>query len=420
MPPLSRGCTVGDRYKIDSDGPIAEGTYAHVYRAKDKKNNGRFVAVKVEAPLYSGSRSVLKAEANVLRFLQRQPGVPCYVDFKENDEVARGSLVVMELLGEDLGIALHRVRRLSSHTVAFVGLQMLRSIQAVHEKGLVHRDIKPNNFLFGRGGECLKVYTIDFGLGRRHLNKDGVPRVPRKRCEFRGTTRYASVSAHQNKDQGRVDDLWSLIFALLELCAGQLPWNFYKSQAALGPEAKVQAKQRVLAEKIKLIEAARNHDNKPFGFLRQVPPQFADIMRALDGLGYADVPDYDGLAAMLRSVGTEEVRAQAAKRELLTSDAMRGVGLRHSLKLPSRLPVAPAAEKVSVRKRRLPTEEASTADTQDSKKARNEPSIATPSWAVASNDRWWKLQVDRTISAEPLVRRAEDLAAAFREHLGEA
>jgi len=425
MPELAQGCIIGDCYEIDSDGPIAEGTYAHVYRAKDRKNNERLVAVKVEAAAHSHTRSFLRAEANVLRFLQRQPGVPRYKDFRERDEAAGASFLVMDLLGEDLGLALSRLRRLSSHTAAFVGLQMLRSIQAVHEKGLVHRDVKPNNFTFGRGGNCMKVYIIDFGLGRRHLDRDGVARQPRKRCEFRGTTRYASVSAHRNQDQGRVDDLWSLVFALLELCTGQLPWNFYKSQAVLGPAAKAQAKQRVLEEKTKLIAAARQRDGKPSGFLRTVPPPIIELMRALDRLGYADTPDYDYLASLLRGIGTEEVRAQAAKRELLTSDAAGGCGLRQAPRLPARLPIAAAGEVENAKKRRLPTEEATTADTLDSKRARKESTVASSSWALRASERWCQLQMDRVIpdmltQSERLLRRAEALLVACREELGEA
>ena len=42
---------------------------------------------------------------------------------------------------------------------------------------------------------------------------------------FRGTIRYASVNAHYGRDLGRVDDLWSLLYILVELATGSLPWN---------------------------------------------------------------------------------------------------------------------------------------------------------------------------------------------------
>jgi len=384
MSELPRGCVVGNRFVIDGDGPIAEGTYAHVYRAKDNSDNGRLVAVKVEAPPYSGNRSLLRAEANVLRFLQRLPGIPQYIDFREQDEAAGGSLVAMELLGEDLGITLGRLRRLSSQATAFLGLQMLRTIRAVHEKGLVHRDIKPNNFIFGRGGRRLLVYLVDFGLGRRHLTRERNPRPPRAKCEFRGTTRYASAAAHQGRDQGRVDDLWSLIFTLMELSAGSLPWNFYRSQARLGPEEKSQAKKRVLEEKLKLMAAVRLRERPP-GFLRSIAQPMVDFIRVIDRLDYADVPDYDRLVTLLRSIGTEEERVQAAKRELPAPDAISALCIRHQMK--PRLVVAPATLKVSLKtpkvgtlkggpkKRRLPTEEATTADTRDSKKTRQDAAV---------------------------------------------
>merc|ERR1712243_266487 len=109
-------------------------------------------------------------------------------DFRERDEATNGSIMV---------------------------LQMLATVQAIHERGLLHRDIKPNNFLLGRTKSTrLNVYIVDFGLVRRHLEQDGKPRRARQGCDFRGTTRYASAAVHSRADQGRVDDLWSLLYAM--------------------------------------------------------------------------------------------------------------------------------------------------------------------------------------------------------------
>jgi len=73
---------------------------------------------------------------------------------------------------------------------------MLNAIESVHERGYIHRDIKPSNFVMGEGETRDQVYIVDFGLGRLHLNKNGIPIEERKDVDFRGTIAYASLNAH--------------------------------------------------------------------------------------------------------------------------------------------------------------------------------------------------------------------------------
>jgi len=62
--------------------------------------------------------------------------------------------------------------------------------------GYIHRDIKPSNFVVEKGKSRNKVYIVDFGLCRLHLNNKGVPIEERKNADFRGTVTYASLNAH--------------------------------------------------------------------------------------------------------------------------------------------------------------------------------------------------------------------------------
>ena len=79
----------------------------------------------------------------------------------------------------------------------------------------VHRDVKPSNFMRADrdarapcGARGLRL--VDFGLARRVVDAaSGAHVAPRERAAFRGTKLYASLAAHDERDQGRVDDLWS-------------------------------------------------------------------------------------------------------------------------------------------------------------------------------------------------------------------
>merc|ERR1719476_661923 len=102
---------------------------------------------------------------------------------------------------------------------------MIRAIQEVHEKGYIHRDVKSSNFVLGAGKQRTHMYIVDFGIARKHLRTTGEPMPQRDAAEFRGTTTYASIEAHQGGDLSRRDDLWSLFYILLDLLVGELPWR---------------------------------------------------------------------------------------------------------------------------------------------------------------------------------------------------
>ncbi|VDK42447.1 unnamed protein product [Gongylonema pulchrum] len=126
-----------------------------------------------------------------------------YVDDGQHGEYL---FVIMTLLGKDLS-RLRRERKSKQFTLSTalrVGLLTLSAIKELHQISVVSRlvDIKPSNFALGRGENSRNIYIFDFGLSRFYKDKSGVMIPAKNHAGFRGTTRYASVRAHQKQELG--------------------------------------------------------------------------------------------------------------------------------------------------------------------------------------------------------------------------
>ena len=133
--------------------------------------------------------------------------------------------IVMELLeGEDLSHRLERVQVMPAHEVADVVSQVCKALSRAHEKGIVHRDIKPQNiFLCDVGSADVFVKLLDFGIAK---GGEAETMATTRTGAALGTPYYMSPEqAIGSKAIDHRTDLWSLGVVAVEAMTGQRPFN---------------------------------------------------------------------------------------------------------------------------------------------------------------------------------------------------
>lgn len=197
---------------------IGEGSFGTIYKGQNIRTK-EYVAIKVE-PIRKGTK-LLKNESIIYNHLNNCNGVPS-VKWFGKDRV--NYYMVINLLGESLQNLKNKYDSFSLKLTLQIGINVIILLKTIHEKGLVHRDIKPDNFLFGLNSKSTQIYIIDFGLCKPFIYKE-------KHIEMKsthsliGSRTYASINAHEYLELSRRDDLESLGYMMIYFYLGDLSWQ---------------------------------------------------------------------------------------------------------------------------------------------------------------------------------------------------
>ena len=193
----------GSKYRILNK--ISSGTFGHVYKGQNERTR-EMVAIKVEKK--SGDIcAILKMEAQIYQYLGKLDGFPQLKWFGTD---VKYNYLVIDLFQVSLFTLKKNNQNIEFKNVLLFGQQMIERLETLHSKFLLHRDIKPDNFLLD---EINKVFLIDFGFCKRY-EYDGKHIEEKKIKNIIGTANYISLNVHNHLEPSRRDDIESVIYVI--------------------------------------------------------------------------------------------------------------------------------------------------------------------------------------------------------------
>jgi serine/threonine protein kinase len=303
-------------YKVNS--LFSSGAYSEIFLGKHTLS-GTYCALKICRPQSGGSIALIEWESDVLLKMQRYPFVARHLGLYEvigggvNSPESPNKVLAMGLLGPNIS-SLRRNQLGTQFSLAaslHIVLQMLHCVEALHQEGFVHRDLKPSTFCVQRhnskvndrspsinrrhmstSSNHLRLCMLDFSQSRQYIipgsghGDSAKVRPARSTCEFRGTSLYSSFNAHMQQDLGRRDDIWSLFYMLVDMTRGGLPWRRFQDDA----------------KKCELLK--KYYLSKPDELLFDLPDVILSHMLELHNhiasLSFSDKPEYSRISDLFR------------------------------------------------------------------------------------------------------------------------
>ncbi|MFC7259977.1 serine/threonine-protein kinase [Streptomyces lutosisoli] len=216
-------------YRIE--GEIGRGGMAVVYRAKDLRLD-RIVALKLLTPELASNdtfRARFTHESRVAAAIEHPNIVPIF-EAGEADGILY--IAMRYVPGRDLSHLLAGEGPLPLAVAVGIAVQVASALDAAHDHGLVHRDVKPGNILVSEGTDSdhpEHVYLTDFGLTKKSLAMTGFT----TRGQFVGTLEYVAPEQISGKPVDGRCDVYSLAVVVYETLAGRTPFQCEDPMALL-------------------------------------------------------------------------------------------------------------------------------------------------------------------------------------------
>ena len=271
---------VGGKYRISKK--IGDGSFNEIYQGYDIFDNSE-IAVKLEHNSIKYPQLLFES-----RLLKSIPGIGIPKVYWAGVS-GEYNVMVFELLGSNLEELFQNCeKKFSLKTVLMIVIQILDRIRHLHMHNYIHRDIKPQNFLIGKGENEHIIYLIDFGLAKRYREEYTNFHIPlRQNIKLTGTLRYASCNGINKKELSRRDDMESIGYLFIYLLKGSLPWQGLKIKQKSEKFSKIR-EIKMTIESTKLCEG--------------LPDEFREYIDLVKNLEYEEEPDYSRYTNMFNEL----------------------------------------------------------------------------------------------------------------------
>ena len=233
---------------------------------------------------------LLESEAYIL-FLLKGLGIPRVISFGKTTNY---KVLVEELLGQTIYLIWNKKinDKNKLNDICLIAIQCINRLEYIHSRNIIHRDIKPFNFVFGRKDPNL-IYLIDFGISRKYRSSKSGNHIRYKKLNsINGSMRYMSINCNKGYEQSRRDDLESLGYLLIYLIKKTLPWIHIEKQ-------NIDSKEKFL--KICSIKSTI----KPEELCSGLPIEFCQYIKYCRDLRFEQQPNYN----YLRNLFIEVIKA---------------------------------------------------------------------------------------------------------------
>ena len=249
---------------------LGEGSFGKVYKAEYK---GEYYAAKFEER--NKGQNLLQNEANIMSYL-KGPYIPAIQSYGYSGEY---NVLVMQLLGKSLEELINKLKKFSVKTSSLLIYQMINIMKFIHDRHIIHRDIKPDNFLMGLNKKNADLYLLDFGLSKKYRSSRTLVEYPYiKKKKLTGTARYASIHALEEMEQSRRDDMESIGYVIMYFLRGNLPWQGLKIKSKEDKYKKILDKKKETSSKDLCIN---------------FPDEFREFVEYTRNLDYEEEPAYE-------------------------------------------------------------------------------------------------------------------------------
>jgi len=261
--------------KYKPEKKLGEGSFGRIYSAINV-SDGEHFALKLESK--ENGQNLLEGEAYYLCYLKGF-GIPAVKSYGFSGKY---NIMVMELLGKSLeDLFQENKKHFSLQTVCLIAIQMIDRLEFIHNKHIIHRDIKPDNFVIGLNKKNNIIYLLDFGLAKKYRSSRTLEHIKFSvKKKLTGTARYASINALKGCEQSRRDDLEAVGYVLMYFLLGTLPWQGLKVH--------------VKEERYKKIYEKKKNTT-PEELCKGFPEQLCEYVKYTRNMEFEQNPNYDYL-----------------------------------------------------------------------------------------------------------------------------